>query len=379
MTAIFISPHIGQYGAERSMIAIMKSLKQSGIIPVVIIPKEGLICDILKKEQIKYIVCPFKNWINIGKGNQVLKGYVKFGINLIFAWRIKHLIHGHKVLFVHTNSIITSFGAQVANLLQVPHIQHIREFGDKDFNMCFDLGKKKALRYLDNNTSKVICVSNSILNSYAPYFDNQKCVCVYNGIAMQNPLATKTISKTKRLSIIMVGRLTLEKRQIDAIEAVNKLISGGISDIHLDLYGDGSNRENLEKYVKDHQLEEYVTFKGFCSNIDYSDYNVGIIASPNEAFGRVTVEYMLQSLAVVGAAGGGTAEIIEDGKSGMFFEACNSDSLNTVLNDLYNDSELLEALARNGKQRAEQYFSEKAYLDNIWSVYEKNLNVRRSV
>ena len=42
MTAIFISPHIGQYGAERSMIAIMKSLKQSGIIPVVIIPKEGL-------------------------------------------------------------------------------------------------------------------------------------------------------------------------------------------------------------------------------------------------------------------------------------------------------------------------------------------------
>ena len=140
MTAIFISPHIGQYGAERSMIAIMKSLKQSGIIPVVIIPKEGLICDILKKEQIKYIVCPFKNWINIGKGNQVLKGYVKFGINWIFAWRIKHLIHGHKVLFVHTNSIITSFGAQVANLLQVPHIQHIREFGDKDFNMCFDLG-----------------------------------------------------------------------------------------------------------------------------------------------------------------------------------------------------------------------------------------------
>lgn len=379
MIAIFVSPHIGQYGAERSMIAIMKSLKQSGVEPILIIPKEGLICDVLNKDQIKYIVCPFKNWINIGNGNQKLKGIVKLGINWILAKKLKRYITQDKVLFVHTNSIITSFGVQLAKLLQIPHIQHIREFGDKDFNMCFDLGKENALRYLDKNTNKVICVSNSILNSYSSFFDNQKCICIYNGIETKKLSHNNKNLRNKHLNIIMVGRLTPEKRQIDAIEAIYKFVTSGKKDIHLDLYGDGTNRETLENYVKEHRIEEYVTFKGFCSFIDYSDYNVGIIASPNEAFGRVTVEYMFHSLAVVGAAGGGTVEIIEDRKSGVLFQPCDSNSLTLVLNDLYSDTNLLESLAINGKERAEKLFSEKAYLDNIWSVYEQNLKIRRSV
>ena len=49
--------------------------------------------------------------------------------------------------------------------------------------------------------------------------------------------------------------------------------------------------------------------------------------SKNEAFGRVTVEYMLQNLAVIASDAGANSEIIENGVSGLLYRLGDVDDL----------------------------------------------------
>ncbi len=70
------------------------------------------------------------------------------------------------------------------------------------------------------------------------------------------------IPKDKKL-ILSLSRLSKEKGLDYLIEAVSKLVSDGVTDIHLVIAGEGDERDNLENLVKKLNLEEFVTFTGY--------------------------------------------------------------------------------------------------------------------
>jgi glycosyltransferase involved in cell wall biosynthesis len=76
-------------------------------------------------------------------------------------------------------------------------------------------------------------------------------------------------------------------------------VDNGIRSFQLDLYGDGRNKEILKMLVQELRLQSVVNFKGFSSSVPYNRYDFAIMASKSEAFGRVTIEYMLNSLPFV--------------------------------------------------------------------------------
>ena len=45
------------------------------------------------------------------------------------------------------------------------------------------------------------------------------------------------------------------------------------------------------------------------------------MSSPYEAFGRVTIEYMMAGLPVIGRNGGATPEIIKENETGMLYNS----------------------------------------------------------
>ena len=96
-------------------------------------------------------------------------------------------------------------------------------------------------------------------------------------------------------------------------------------DAHLWIVGDGDRRFTLalREQVRDQCLEQRVTFVGYVNDpvqfIRMS--NVTLVCSKWEAFGRVIVESMLAGKPVIATANsGGTAELIEEGKTGLLYE-----------------------------------------------------------
>ncbi len=98
------------------------------------------------------------------------------------------------------------------------------------------------------------------------------------------------------------------------------------------------------------------------------------MASSHEAFGRVTVEYMMTGLAVVASDGGANKEIVEDGKTGLIYKGGNPVSLSNKLELLIKDPEFREKMAHDGQIYAEENFSSEANSHAIFQLYNDLLN-----
>ena len=253
---IYVSPHFHLYGAEKSLLAILKEMKSRHKKTIVILPQYGEICEVLEREKIEYIICKFTYNVNYLNRQRWIYGTVKYLYNYFSALKVLKKIKGRKVAFVHTNSIVTDFGVQLAHMLRCPHIQHIREFGKRDFHMTFELGKK-FLQRLHKKDSAIICISNAIKKEYSTIFAEQKMKVIYNGVKQNNKNNDRIFYDFNLLAappkIMLVGRLSEEKGQMEAIKAV-ELLKQHVKQIQLDLYGDGADKPKLLEYVESNQL-----------------------------------------------------------------------------------------------------------------------------
>ena len=71
---------------------------------------------------------------------------------------------------------------------------------------------------------------------------------------------------------------------------------------------------------------------------------------------------------VIGAKIGGIPELIEDGKTGLLFEAGNADDLRDKIQSLYYDDKELSAMIQNAEEVS--FMDLKAYCTELLSLYQ---------
>lgn len=119
-----------------------------------------------------------------------------------------------------------------------------------------------------------------------------------------------------RLRAVMLGSLSTEKGQYDAVRAVALARERG-ADVSLDLYGnvDRMAMAELLTLVSTLRLEREVRHHGTTAEpleaLRAGD--LSLVCSRNEAYGRVTAESLLVGTPVIAYALGGTVEILQDG------------------------------------------------------------------
>lgn len=119
--------------------------------------------------------------------------------------------------------------------------------------------------------------------------------------------------------IICVGRFTPQKRFDRLIEAFS-LIADKYTTWHIDIYGDGEDKEKLQKLIAEKGLKHRIVLNSPTKDI-YSEYQRSqffVLSSDFEGFGLVLVEAMACGLPVVATdCPYGPSEIIEDGATGL--------------------------------------------------------------
>jgi len=156
--------------------------------------------------------------------------------------------------------------------------------------------------------------------------------------------------------VISVGRLAKEKNfplLLKAFKIVRKSI-----DARLLIFGDGPERDNLEKFINQLGLDE-VYLLGYVDNpwsiMKKSD--LFVLPSQKEAFGRVLVEAMVCELPIIAtdAIGGGPKIILQDGECGSLIEKNNEVALAEEITLLLNDRMLREKYINRGRIRFEDF------------------------
>jgi len=157
-------------------------------------------------------------------------------------------------------------------------------------------------------------------------------ILVYNGICTKLVQQKTNFNIGKSFKIIIVSRLRHEKKgQHIAIEALKSLKKKGITNIKLDLIGEGPSELYLKKLVEENGLNNDINFIGLKDkNYIYNhlkDYELLIQPSFYEGFGLTVLEGMVAKVPVLVSNIDGPMEIIDYGEYGYSFEVGNAENL----------------------------------------------------
>jgi glycosyltransferase involved in cell wall biosynthesis len=90
-----------------------------------------------------------------------------------------------------------------------------------------------------------------------------------------------------------------------------------------------------------------------------------------EGFPMILVEAMLQGRPVIASRLGGIPEVVEDGVTGLLFEAGNADDLAEKINYLWEHPELCRQMGEAGREKALREYTPNTYYRRLMDVYQK--------
>lgn len=373
---LFISHTSEMGGANYSLFYLMKELKDNyNITPILLTPYRSGDNDLVARcseENIQYIITPYYPF----KSQKQVKNYVKYILNILFLYPLA-IYRLKKVAFdiVHTNISICNIGGYISSYRKVPHVWHLREFGDLDFNMHSIFGVTGE-RIIYKRGDLFIAISDHIKEHYEKVINKEKIIRIYNGII---PCKKADISKHDNavFQFVMTGYINSTKNQMEALRAA-ALLNKETPDFHLNFIGNGdvSYISEMEEFILHHNLQDKVTFWGERNDVPriLASMDAGLMLSRNEAFGRVTVEYMMHNLIVIATNRGANTEIINDKVSGLLYEFGNYKALSTLMSTCIKGKSHIRRIAENGKHSALQTFTIEKNTSGIYKCYLRLLN-----
>ncbi|MCK4460583.1 MAG: glycosyltransferase family 4 protein [candidate division Zixibacteria bacterium] len=175
----------------------------------------------------------------------------------------------------------------------------------------------------------------------------------------------------------IVGRLDVKKGQ-DVLIRAGRLVHEAGCPLHLLIVGDRTANdpegffELLETLTEQLELKPFVHFRPHQADVEriYAAMDIFVLASHSETYGMVTIEAMASRCPVIGTAGGGTVQIIEDGVNGLLVPPQHDRKLAEAILKLVNDSNLAERLASQAESDAISRYSHLRQVDLLEGLFE---------
>lgn len=230
-----------------------------------------------------------------------------------------------------------------------------------------------------NRFDSVVCVSNYVKEQFETMFQVKGNVVVkYNPVNVQEIIKKsneiiETVQPKRKFTICSVGRLNAQKSYIRLLECHNRLKREGY-DYDLWIVGEGTDRENLETYIVDNNLQDGVKLLGFKNNpYPYmKNADLFVCSSKAEGFSTVATEALILGLPIVTTDCSGMKELLGDSEYGIITE--NSvDGLYTGMKKILSDEKLYRTYKMKAEMRG-QTFNMENTINEIQDLFETNKN-----
>lgn len=369
-------------GSSKSFMNLLKGVVSSGVDAYVLCPnKEGLY-NLLDTTEVGKSCMPYRaTLVDDSKNLKArLRKLARAGLN---TYSSIHLLL--KCLFVikpdiiHTNTSINDIGYRVAKLLKVPHVWHIREYGDLDFNIVTPHQPERLLA--KRNYS--ITITKDIARHKGIY-GSPNWLPIYNGVFSKNDLK---FNPKKQNYILFAGRTEKKKGINDLVEAFIKYkLESPESEMVLKIAGStdskygARNVENLKSRIAEAGISNQVEWLGNVREIENLMINAKATVVPShfEGFGRVMAEAMFRGCLVIGKNTAGTKEQFDNGveltgkEIGLRF-----DDVEELVKQLHYldeiDEKTLTEFIKNGQEVVKKLYSVESNVEQVLSLYDKIL------
>lgn len=224
-----------------------------------------------------------------------------------------------------------------------------------------------------------ITVSDDDQTRAPKLFASDKIVRIHNGITP--PLFLDRMEARKKLHmhdtgnddlwIGIIAELHKNKGLTYAIDALRQLIDDGIG-VRLFIMGEGEERTNLEKRIRERSLENHVVLLGHVDNAPQyiPAFDVFLLPSFKEGLPYTILEAGAAGVPIVASGVGGISEIVGHELSGLLVAPGDSLGIAQALRSILTDNEVRRRYAQALHTTVETQFSLERMLQETMKVYD---------
>ncbi len=375
-----VIPKLGYGGAETGCFDIAHYLFENNCSSF-LITNGGPLTKFINKKKVKYIRLP------VNSKNPI--------IMLLNTILISVIVFFYNIDIIHARSRAPAWSCFLAS--KITRKKFVTTFhGTYNFKSKI----KKFYNSVMLRSDLVIAGSNFIFShikeNYKEYLNNsKKFLVIFRGINIDYFDASTTFTEdedklfkswnleVEKKTILLPGRITEWKGHEMFIEAMNKInIQLGHKSFKAVILGSDQGRDlykkKLKRLVEHYRMNDQIKFVDHCENMPLaykiSDLIVSTSIEP-EAFGRIAVEAQSMEKPIIASNLGGSKETIVNNKTGILFDAGDSDDLSKKIIEFFNfDKSTIEQMGKEGRKNVSAKFNVEKMCFSTYSEYKKLIN-----
>ena len=317
--AFVLNATISNGGATKAFKNMLKGLKAYGVNPFVIVPDKDGIYQELLDWNIPVLVMTYRmstySYLHCAKDYLLFapRMAAKMVINRKAVNRLATFVKNNHIDIIHTNVGLLSIGYRAARKTNIPHIYHIREYGDLigyhyfPTDSCFH----KQLTWKKNYT---ICTTKGVQQHYH-LNGHPRSRVVYDSVHD----TVKHMPMEKQEYFLFAGRVQPVKGLDVLLAAYNGYVQTTDTPVPLHIVGsttaDRVCFNALKHYVAEQGISSHVMFLGERDDVELMMQKAvaTIVPSRSEGFGLCLPEAMLNGSLIIAHDTTGLKEQMDNG------------------------------------------------------------------
>ncbi len=223
-----------------------------------------------------------------------------------------------------------------------------------------------VLKFIYKKADVFVCQGKRVYDYYKNVPEKTKKIISNPVDGDKLPLRAEIITKR----IVSVGRLDSQKNFPLLIKSFAAL-GEQFSEYRLDIYGEGPERETLQKLIESFNLQERISLCGAKKNVQQliSDAEIFVMSSDYEGFPNALLEAMSIGLPVISTdfPTGIAAELIGK-ENGILVPVGDKDEMTAAIIELLSDKERRAQMGANNREMCKKF-----YIPNIIAEWETAL------
>ncbi|MCX7626282.1 MAG: glycosyltransferase family 4 protein [Candidatus Sumerlaeaceae bacterium] len=218
-----------------------------------------------------------------------------------------------------------------------------------------------------------------------------KICTIYNGVdtdrfrpncaEYREQLIAKLFPETNPQRVFLVGAAG----NLRPIKGYDVLLQAAVLLRHLSnfrfiVWGEGSERDRLEKAIESYGLKKYFVLGGFVNNLPECLASCDCFVQPSryESFGLAAAEAMACGLPVIASNVGGLPELIDDGRTGFLVSPEQPHAIASHIRFLAENADLRQEMGKLAATRVRQYFTVERMVGEYLQLYSRLLQESQS-
>jgi glycosyltransferase involved in cell wall biosynthesis len=353
-------------GGESHLLVLMENLDREKFLPVVLSFTEGPMIDRLNEMGVSNYVIPTEKPFDVRVWGKVKALLLKEQIELIH-------VHGSRA-----NSNVL----WAARSLGIPVVYTIHGWSFHQDQRGF-VRRLRIMgeRYLTQRSQVNISVSESNQQTGYQFIKGFSSVVVNNGIDQSRFDPNKSFRNVRselgipdeKTVVLFLARFTAHKQPLALLKAFADAVKED-DQLHLLMVGDGDQKEEAIRIIREQGLEKVVTLSPFRQDVPdvLASADIFVLPSLWEGLPIALLEAMAMGKAVIGTNVDGTREVIRHNENGMLISTDGLvDNLRKELLGLGKDKMLQKRLQQQAVNTVREKFNANGMTRQIEGIYNQ--------